>query len=307
MQIAQATRSDFLDITTIINNCAAKKRNFTAINEEQLSSILARDQRYGIKGLLVAKQDEQVIGVTHVFCDNETSCGYIAYVLASDDAVWAQLLSAAEEHLQNAATVYIGSPETPLYHTLEGRFQPLWGSTELLEIDATDIELVSRLKNHGYTARQTHISMVLDLDGFCTDFDQSKATELLSGDDCWYNAYSWYGRSSAQEFGQRNKQLKVLLTRKSEKVMGHIAWYPMRDSNTAALCDLEVATPHRGKGLGKNLLRHGLTLMASQGFKRVELHTNPAESSVALHLYINHGFIKDATWYVCAKRMRNYR
>lgn len=304
MHILQARPDDLPDIVAFLNTTAAGKRNFSAVTDYELAAILGRDAAYGYKGLFLAKDAGEVVGVTHAF--REGSQGFVAYFLALCPTVRQMLLAAAEDYLQSAATICVGSPSTPLYHTVEGRFQPLWGSTEMLEVNSDDQGLVELLRQNGYKPSETHVSLVLDLKIFSPrDTASPFPGEHLRGDECWYNAYSWYKQSSAQEFGLRNNKLRVILLRHNEKIKGHVAWYPMRDGLTSALCDLEVALPFRGRGFGKSLLHAGLMQMATEGFSRVELHTHPEHSAVAGELYKNTGFTLDATWYVFKKRIRS--
>ena len=304
MLISQARRGDLQDIVAYINSAAANKRNFAPISDLEFATILGRDATYGYQGLFFAQDAGAVVGVAHAFRDGTQ--GFIAYLLALCPNATNLLLTAAEDYLQTAATIYVGSPETPLYHTVEGRFQPLWGSTEMLEVSSDDHNLIELLQKRGYSQTETHVSLVLDLKVYSPpDSVLPFQGEYLRGDECWYNAYSWYKQSSDQEFGKRNNELRVMLLRQNEKIKGHIAWYPMRDGLTAALCDLEVAIPFRGRGFGKSLVHAGLMQMAAEGFSRVELHTNPADSAVANELYKNTGFTLDATWYVFKKRTRS--
>ncbi|KAF0193625.1 MAG: hypothetical protein FD169_2397 [Bacillota bacterium] len=303
MHISQARRADLPDIAAFFNTAAAGKRLFSPITDHELASILNRDPTYGCKGLFLARDAGEVIGVTHAFRDR--THGFIAYLLALCHDNTKSLLAAAEAYLHPATTIAVGSPDTPLYHTVEGRFQPLWGSTEMLEVSAGDHRLIELLRQNGYRSIETHASLVLDLQMFSPPTTALPFQgEYLRGDDCWYNAYSWYKQSSAQEFGQRNRALRVMLLRNNEIVKGHIAWYPMRDGLTSALCDLEVAIPFRGRGLGKHLLHASLLQMAVEGFSKVELHTYPEHSAVANELYKNTGFTLDATWYVFEKCTR---
>lgn len=284
MHISQVRPDDLPDIAVFLNTAAAGKRHFSPVTDREFASILDRDTTYGFKGLFVARDAGYIVGVTHAFRDHNQ--GFIAYLVAQSPEVSDLLLSTAEDYLRPASTIHVGSPETPLYHTVEGRFQPLWGSTEMLEVSAGDQFLIELLRRSGYRVTETHVSQSLDLKTFSPpNAALPFMGEYLRGEECWYNAYSWYKQSSSQEFGQRNKALRVMLLRNNEKIKGHIAWYPMRDGLTAALCDLEVAIPFRGKGLGKLLLHTGLLQMAAEGFSRVELHAHPEHSAVANLLY----------------------
>lgn len=303
MHILQARGEDLPVISSLFNKAAASKRNFAPVSDYSVATLLGRDTTYGYNGLFLAIENETVVGATHAFRDG--SQGYIAYLLALCPSVRERLLATAEDYLRPVTTIFVGSPDTPLYHTIEGRFQPLWGSTEMLEVSAEDHALIELLSLQGYKRIETHVSLVLDLKTFSQAATVAPFQgEYLRGDECWYNAYNWYRQSSAQEFGQRNQLLRVMLLRNNEKIKGHIAWYPMRDGLTSALCDLEVAMPYQGKGLGKHLLHRGLMQMATEGFSRVELHTHPEHSAVANELYKNTGFKVDATWYVFNKRTR---
>lgn len=303
MHISQAQPADLPRIAAFLNTTAAGKRNFSTVTDHELAAILSRDAALGLKGLFLAKDSGAVVGVTHAL--REGSQGFIAYLLALCPSVRGLLMATAEEFLRSAAIICVGSPDTPLYHTVEGRFQPLWGSTEMLEVSSDDQGLIELLRQNGYKQAETHVSLVLDLKMFSPpDTALPFQGEYLRGDDCWYNAYNWYKQSSAEEFGLRNKALRVMLLRHNEKIKGHIAWYPMRDGRSSALCDLEVALPFRGQGFGKSLLQAGLVQMAAEGFSRVELHTHPEHSAVASELYKNTGFTLDATWYVFKKRTR---
>ena len=303
MHISQAQRDDLPDIAVFINTAAAGKRHFLPVTDREFASILDRDTTYGFKGLFVARDAGHVVGVTHAFRDHNQ--GFIAYLIALRPDVTELLLATAEDYLRSASTIHVGSPETPLYHTVEGRFQPLWGSTEILEVSAGDQLLIELLRRSGYRVTETHVSLSLDLKTFSPLNSLPFPGEYLRGEECWYNAYSWYKQSSSQEFGQRNKALRVMLLRNNEKIKGHIAWYPMRDGLAAALCDLEVAMPFRGRGLGKLLLHAGLLQMRVEGFSQVELHTHPEQSAVANLLYKKTGFTLDATWFVFTKRTRS--
>lgn len=306
MQICPAWHESLDEVAAFINTAAIGKRSFCPITSDYLTTLFARDPAHGMRGMLLAIENDEIVGLTHALIDKVNELGYIPYLLAKDNKVpiLNLLLESAEQQLSTASRIEFSGTETPLYHTVEGRFQPLWGSTEMLEVNTADCSLLAFLQSKGYRRAEIHVSYMLPLSDYLSQGAPSPiAHEYLVGDEVWYNAYNWYKRSSSQEFGLRNKQLRVIVLRAKHYVSGHIAWYPMRDGLTAALCDLEVVPALRGRGLGRNLLRLGLDFIKREGFKRVELHTLPKESPVACKLYESLGFTVDATWHSLYKGM----
>lgn len=295
------------NLSALMNECCQSKRHYHVVSREEIGKLLARGTRETLGKLLVLSDESRPLGACHVFASNKGQHGYIAYLLSlpgEEHLVWPVLLDAAHSALSRASTITIGSPYTPLYQAVEGRFQPLWGGTETLEVCGTDVLLKEFLLHRGYTIREDYVTMTKQLLEVQEDYSPriksppaSAVLELLRGDDCWYNAYDWYGQNSAGEFGLRNNSLMVLALRRGHHIIGHTAWYPMRHAGGVALCDFEISKKHRGRGLGSLLLTHTLHQLGREGYLTCELFINPRQSPLAQALYHKTGFRDAVTWH----------
>lgn len=349
MQIVAGTARDGASLAELMNIACRDKRNFTPVTEQSLQALWGRNPAYASAGLLLAKNDDgTLLGATHALYDADTEKGYLPFLLSrpgDESYVWPLLLTASERYLEKAAHVTIGSPYTPLYSALEGRFQPLWGTTEMMEPVETDEKLLAFLRERGFRLRRKHLTMtkvinggidspqrhrehggepretrgtVLETGGTETGGtvlrgnigDQVRAKTkrtvpfvFLQGAECWQNNYDWYGATAAEEFGQPNYALNVLVAREDYHVMGHIAWYAMRQRGKAAICDLEVAKRHRRQGIGAYLVHSALAYLAERGFDEIELCTTPAESRAAYRLYLKYGFTPACAWIEMSKKL----
>ncbi len=307
MRVATGAHCDGANLAELINIACAGKRNFTPVTEESLLTLWSRNPEYAHNGLLLVRDDNGgLLGATHALFDGCTRTGYLPFLLSRpglEASVWPLLLSAGERHMHRASRILIGSPYTPLYCALEGRFQPLWGTTEVMEPEQNDEQLVGFLKAQGFRPRYTHLAMTIDLKPLPT-LDNPRPEdrwEILQGEECWLNNYVWYGGSAAEEFGQYNPALHVLLVREDYNVVGHIAWYPMRESHKAAICDLAVMRRHRRQGIGSYLLRRALACMLQLGFSQAELCTTRNLGSAAYKLYLAAGFQTATAWLEMSK------
>jgi len=295
------------NLSALMNECCQGKRHYHMVSREGIGKLLARGTREAAGKILVLSDESRPCGACHVFASNKGQEGYIAYLLSlpgEEHLVWPVLLDAAHSALSRAGNITIGSPYTPLYQAVEGRFQPLWGTTETLEVCSTDILLKEFLLHRGYALREDYVTMTKQLIGAQEDSalrmgapPAGTVLELLRGDDCWYNAYDWYGQNSAGEFGLRNTSLRVLVLRKGHYIIGHTAWYPLRDAGGVALCDFEVSKKHRGRGLGSLLFNHTMRQLVLEGYLTCELFINPRQSPLAQALYHKAGFRQEALWH----------
>lgn len=308
MRVETGYRASLQELADLMNICCSQKRGFSKVTAHQLANVWSRGEGLESAGLMLVKSDGVTVGASHGFYEPHDRTGFIAFIIAMpglEDQVWPLLLSAVEYHLSKAQVIHVGSPHTPLYQAAEGRFRPLWGSTEVLEVDALDEHMLLFLELHGYKRQHEYVTMTRFLKDLALPESMSCVGKVdrLSGDECWYNAYSWYGRSSSEEFGQRRAELRVIALLKGHKVLGHVAWYPL-DGSRAAICDLEITRSMRGQGLGKNMLLLALREIKATGFHSVELHTSAQLSPVGFGLYQKLGFSVETTWIELAKRLR---
>ena len=327
MHLVAGLADDGAILAELINIACGDKRNFTPVTEQTLQALWSRNPTYANAGLLLVKDDNgALLGATHALYDSDAQIGYLPFLLSRpghEDRVWPFLLSASEQYLKKASRLTIGSPYAPLYCALEGRFQPLWGTTEIMEPAETDAKLIAFLRERGFRLQQTYLTMTRATNGenkrdgsFCyskqeepsplfTLFQKEPSPlfslDRLQGAECWENNYLWYGQTAAEEFGLYNPALNVLLVRDHYRVIGHITWYPMRQANKAAICDLAVAKRHRGRGIGAYLLYSVLTRLYELGFSEVELCMTPTRSKAAYRLYLRAGFGPAATWLEMSK------
>jgi putative acetyltransferase len=89
-------------------------------------------------------------------------------------------------------------------------------------------------------------------------------------------------------FYQRSGGLFDLLVDSTGAVIGSIGLVPA-DNGRCELRKMYLAPSHRGRGLGKRLLRHALERASQLGFRRVELET-ASVLRVAIGLYESFGF-----------------
>jgi len=295
------------NLSALMNECCQGKRHFQAVSREEIGKLLSRGTKEEAGKILVLSDESGPRGACHIFASNKGQQGYIAYLLAmpgEEHLVWPALLDAAHSALSRASTITIGSPYTPLYQAAEGRFQPLWGTVETLEICSTDILLKEFLLRRGYAIIEDYVTMTKQLLEVQEDYSPriksppaGAVLELLRGDDCWYNAYDWYGQNSAGEFGLRNASLRALVLRKGHRIVGHTAWYPMRHAGGVALCDFAVSKKHRGRGLGSMLFNHTMRQLVLEGYLTCELFIDPRQSPLAQTLYHKAGFREAALWH----------
>jgi len=311
MHLSKGSARDVVSLTELINSACRDKRNFVPVTERDLHAIWSRDASFGDEGLLLARDEAgRLIGATHALYDALTRRGYLPFLLAREGyeaAVWPQLLAASERHLATAASVRIGSPYTPLYHALEGRFQPLWGTTEVMEPADTDVGLTSFLGQRGFRVHRTHLAMTHNLSPMPAVDNPLPLSrcEHLQGAECWSNSYAWYGQMASEEFGLYNHELNVFLVREGYRVIGHIAWYPMKQVGKVAISDLAVTRQLRGKGIGTYLLRWALVHLHLRGFTTAELCTTPKLSAAANRLYRRTGFVPTERWLEMILTTRN--
>ncbi|MBS3873574.1 MAG: GNAT family N-acetyltransferase [Firmicutes bacterium] len=294
-------------LSALMNACCQGKRNYSTVSRNEIRQILARGRRGTAGKLLMLSDEHRPLGACHVFTLGKERQGYLAYLLSvpgEEHMVWPLLIDAAHSALSAATSITIGSPYTPLYQAVEGRFQPLWGGTETLEVSGADTLLKEFLWQRGYVDRENYVTMTKQLSFLEQDSTLSLRLlpdglvfEILRGDDCWYNAYDWYGQNSAGEFGLRNESLSAYVLRKGHRIIGHTAWYPMLQAGSAALCDFEVRREARGQGIGKLLLRHTLQQLRRDGYRTCELFVNPRQSPEAHALYHRASFQDEATWH----------
>lgn len=308
MEVKTGQRRNLSELAELMNKCCTSKRGFSRVTEGQLKEIWNRSNVQDVPGLVMVRHGGEVVGAVHGLYEPHDRTGYIAFILSLpglEERVWPLLLSAVETNLNKAQVIRFGSPHTPLYQAAEGRFKPLWGSTEVLEVNSTDTKMLKFLELNGYVRQHEYVTMAKDLESLpvLNGIASLGKSERLQGDDCWYNAYSWYGKSSAEEFGLRRKELRAVVLRQDHEVLGHVAWYPL-EQGVAAICDLEVTRAFRGQGLGKYLLHLALIDIREAGFESVELHTSRLLSPVGYALYQTTGFSVVATWVELAKRLR---
>jgi len=307
MQIIAGTTRDGRILADLINIACRDKRNFTPVTEQTLETLWSRNLAHANTGLLLATDDNgTLLGVTHALYDPDAQKGYLPFLLSRpghEDRVWPLLLSASERYLDKASHVTIGSPYTPLYCALEGRFQPMWGTTETMEPAETDEKLIAFLKERGFRLQHTHLTMTRTK-GTVPFVPPLVPLVLLQGAECWENHYDWYGSTALEEFGQPQFALNVLVAREDYQVIGHIAWYAMRQRGKAAICDLEVVKRHRRQGIGAYLVQSALMRLAESGFSEVELCTTPAVNTAAHRLYLRNGFMPVASWLEMSRRQR---
>jgi len=90
-------------------------------------------------------------------------------------------------------------------------------------------------------------------------------------------------------------------------VTGKIVTYSMSelDPRRAAIVDLWVHQPHRGKGIGSILLDAALSRLLEKGFEKVELVTDPSKNPVAYNMYRRRGFRVVAEWCSYQKKLES--
>jgi len=309
MQIIAGTARDGKILAELINIACRDKRNFTPVTEQALEALWSRNPAHASTGLLLAMDDNgTLLGATHALYDSDAQRGYLPFLISRpgfEDRVWPLLLSASERYFDKASRVTMGSPYTPLYCALEGRFQPLWGTIEIMEPAETDEKLIAFLKERGFRLQHTHLTMTKETRG-----TRTKGTVpfvpliLLQGAECFENYYDWYGSTATEEFGQPQSAINALVAREDHQVIGHIAWYAMRQRGKAAICDLEVAKLHRRQGIGACLVQSALTRLAESGFSEIELCTTPAVATAAHSLYLRTGFVPVVAWLEMSRRQR---
>ena len=319
MQIIAGTARDGKILAELINIACRDKRNFTSVTEQALETLWSRNPAHASTGLLLATDDNgALLGATHALYDSDAQRGYLPFLISRpgfEDRVWPLLLSASERYFHQASRVTMGSPYTPLYCALEGRFQPLWGTTEIMEPAETDEKLIAFLKERSFRLQHAHLTMTKETRGTRTKgtvpcVPLTKRTVpcvpliLLQGAECFENYYDWYGSTAPEEFGQPQSALNVLVAREDSQVIGHIAWYAMRQRGKAAICDLEVAKRHRRQGIGAYLVQSALTRLAESGFSEIELCTTPAVATAAHSLYLRTGFVPAAAWPEMSRRQK---
>ena len=90
----------------------------------------------------------------------------------------------------------------------------------------------------------------------------------------------------------------------SGQVVGTIGLFPT-GGGRCELRKMYVAATHRGRGLGKRLVRHALDRARALGFRRVELETS-TRLEAAVHLYESAGFRPFVPDHMPARADRGY-
>ena len=306
------------------NQAFADRRNFAPLTAAAFTRRVLESPAFDPAGLILAWQvaptgDPTPVGLVHALRPPPQTGPYakwgphhylaLLYVAASHrrQGIGGRLLAAAENWLYYCP-VYVASHAQPCYGTVEGLRPPFFGSSERLGVSAHDAELLTFLAHRGYVVvdpgdvslRLTLLPRpappVPDLAGLGLHLHPIGHLHPFAGRDPERRAELSLWRDNGGD-----PYAGLVLADDAGVAHGHIAWYPMRQADTAGLVSFWVAPALRGRGLGRYLLDLALSEMSSTNashrvYHRVDVHTHLVHHSRASELYRRRGFVVDTIW-----------
>jgi ribosomal protein S18 acetylase RimI-like enzyme len=318
---------DLSGLTACWNEVFAGKRNAYSVTAELWRRRVVDQPAFDPEGLLLAVTPAgQVVGFVHAIrpspasffvyvrerCSNNGSIAVLAVLPAWRGlGVGSVLLDRGETYLRRflgaGSLIYVGDYYVPLYHALEGPRQPFWGDTEVFGITTEDRRLLELLASRGYRPTDVpgeEVAMAAALarrePPSPPELDSLGLREVVVRDDLpWKGRIGWYPGEEPPgyyygRFGDY-RHYSLALAR-GDSITSHLEWYPMAEPGRVALWDFRVAEEDRGHGLGSYLLDRSLSLMAEQGYRTVELHTNTHNNALAFGMYRKRGFEVVSRW-----------
>jgi GNAT superfamily N-acetyltransferase len=225
----------------------------------------------------------------------------------SGTSLLAQAEAYLSGHRDSAACVLVGDYDVPLYHTLEGPRQPLWGDTEIMGVAESDSGLIDFFARRGYRRMPQEgqeITMLAAL-GRRSRPPQPPLEPVglrvvrLSDSSPWNGLIAWYPSGAPTGYVHRffgAYRHQVLALARDDTITSQAEWYPMRQPGRVALFDFQVAQDDRGKSLGTYLLDEFLWQVSDAGYKEVELHTHTVKNALAYEMYQRRGFRTVESW-----------
>lgn len=293
-------------LVAFLNRALAGHRHWAPITEADFSERVLAQPGFDPKGLILARAGERIVGGVHAIKPAPDMAAYrnveprhhIAW-LAVDAGYRGQrigdrLLRAAENYLYYCP-VYFAAQSAPFYGILEKLWVPWYGSTERMGVSALyDKELIAWLVRRGYIVTNAgDVSMAASLHGRERPADPGLAARGLRlemvnerspwrGDEPFYQLRAW-GHNGGRQY-------QGLVVADGDRAVGSIAWYPLPDSETAALAWIGLERPYRGLRFGSYLLDRALVEMANRGYLNVEVHVHSKDNVEAYALFKRRGF-----------------
>jgi ribosomal protein S18 acetylase RimI-like enzyme len=318
------THSSLKSLIDLWNRVFARYRHFHRIHEREFHDRIVSQEAFDPEGLILALHEGRVVGMVHAlgpappshFVYRENTCarnGSIAVIAVDEQyrrrGIGSALLRRAEAYLtalqEGGSRIHAGGYWVPLYHTLEGPRQPLWGDSEIIGISERNGACRSFFLKHRYREVEDEgqeITMTAAL-GRRSEPRKPQLAALGLREVRLNQNTPWRGRIlhypsehigyGYERFGPYRWEAVVLV--RDDTITSQLEWYPMREDDNVALWDLRVGEDDRGRGLGSYLLDRALYTM-SLDYGNVELHTNTDRNARAVAMYRRRGFRIAEKW-----------
>ena len=313
------------NLLALFNAAAAGRREAAQIHAGEFSNRVLEHPGFEPEGLLLAwNKGGEAAGFIHAVIPPPDiplyaklkGRGYLfgPYVRQESRGmgIGRALLAEAESWMAARCEVlYVHGLRAPFYHAREGPRQPYFGSTEMLGLSEQEKELLAFYSSVGYKpVPEQELSMTARLERLeprPADLSGLEVVRVTQGKP-WPGRVAWvpgdqtgYGYAAYRPMAAYD----TIAVASSDTILGHCQWYPMRRAGRAALYDLRLEEPLRGRGMGRWLFEAGLVAMAEAGFREVELHTSPQRNELAYHMYLKAGFQEAASWVILKKDISN--
>jgi len=292
-------------VVRLWNSSFSGKRNSLAVTPQILRSYCIDRNDFDPKGLLLAMEDHQVLGMGHAgFAEkgSDKEKGLIHVLVVRPDmrrkGIGNRLLNNCESFLSGASTITIGAMgQDTFYSHSESSLLPLWGSSEGIGLETNDHETRSFLEKRGYQQLDSTVSMVVDLNAIPERVTGMSNVILVPNRWIMVNP-DLPLEDPANDFLPPPAPCESLVYLQKGIVVGKIVTYSMSEleNERAAIIDFWVHQPYRGKGIGNVLLHAALSHLFEKGFSKVELVTDPLKDSMAFTMYKRRGFQIVAEW-----------
>ncbi len=285
-------------LAAVWRGCAGRRGLAQPVTAAMFEQLVLAKPYFDREGLILALDEGHPIGFAHAgFGPNDdesgmsTELGVVSMLLvlphAEQATISARLLTMAEEYLRRRGSkvIYGGGirPLTPFYWGL-------FGGSELPGLLESDPEMLAPFRAAGYREIDRTLIMHRDLAGFRPTIDRQQMQIRRSVEvECVTNPpYRTWWEACTMEPCDRT--LFRLLPRDGGEPLAHALFWNIEPfaapwgMRAAGQIDLEVAAPHRGKGLATYLIGEAMRQFHDQSFALVEAQTmqhNPA--AVALY------------------------
>jgi ribosomal protein S18 acetylase RimI-like enzyme len=305
------------------NDSFKNMHNFFPINEEVFKARVIEKktevESFDPKGLILAIQNEEVIGMIHVGIQSEEVCsvcyrdwpggnqGYVAFIFVKEDCrrkgVGAELWRQGMQYLEGASRIIIdGQCFNPFYGNSEGPFTPFWGTPEGISIPYEDQATHRFLSKRGFKPRYKAIQLQLEIQT-AEEYPLRHLTSQL--ESLGYSFCILSDRYPCLDLGPQTGLIypkayvyESVCALSKGKVVSYICVYLMKElgSDRWAIYEMKTSQSHQGKGLGGLILRIAIHRMKAKGASLCDVLTIPEVSEGGLRVYQSAGFKPSQEW-----------